>query len=130
MRYADREMTPEAALRDLPLETRPFAALARRLDSDERLVLTTLGSLHARGVIDRIGPVLEPRACGASTLAAIAVPAGRPAECAAIVNRFPAVNPNHPREPRFNLCVLLTAAGRPRVGEVPATLGAPPGRCL
>jgi len=114
----------EAAQRDLALVPRPFARLARRLGGDEAEVLATLASLRERGVIDRVGPVLEPRACGASTLAALAVPEAHLEEVAAAVNRHPEVNHNYAREHRFNLWFVLTAASAGRVARALAAIEA------
>jgi hypothetical protein len=46
---------------------------------------------------------------GASTLAAMAVPPGRLAAVAAMVNTFAEVNHNYEREHRFNLWFVITA---------------------
>ncbi|MDP2811681.1 MAG: Lrp/AsnC family transcriptional regulator [Rhodocyclaceae bacterium] len=94
--------------RDFPLTARPFESLARELDSDEASVLATLRKLHARGAVSRVGAVFAPRRLGASTLAALSVPAERLAEVAALVSARPEVNHNYEREHRYNLWFVVT----------------------
>ncbi len=61
------------------------------------------------GTISRIGAVLKPRAVGASTLAAMAVPAERLDEVAALVSGYREVNHNYEREHELNLWFVATA---------------------
>lgn len=93
----------------LPLEPRPYARLAEQLGCDEEAVLDLLRGLQARGLITRVGPVFHPRRIGASTLAAMAVPADRLEAVAAEVSAWPGVNHNYEREHHFNLWFVLTA---------------------
>jgi siroheme decarboxylase len=107
--------------RDFPLCPAPFAELAARLGVGERTVLSGLEKLRREGKISRVGAVFAPKRIGASTLAAMAVPAQRLAAVAAAVNRFPEVNHNYEREHRYNLWFVVTAASE---GRLQATLGA------
>ena len=61
--------------RDFPLCPAPFAELAARLGVGERTVLTGIEKLRREGKISRVGAVFAPKRIGASTLAAMAVPA-------------------------------------------------------
>ena len=63
--------------RGFPLAPRPFAALAAAANITERETLSRLSALRQKGILDRIGPVFRPNSVGASSLAAMAVPAGR-----------------------------------------------------
>ncbi len=107
--------------RDFPLCPAPFAELAARLGVGEKAVLSGLEKLRREGKISRVGAVFAPKRIGASTLAAMAVPAERLATVAAAVNRFPEVNHNYEREHRYNLWFVVTAASE---GRLQATLGA------
>ena len=107
--------------RDFPLCPAPFAELAARLGVGERTVLSGLEKLRREGKISRVGAVFAPKRIGASTLAAMAVPAERLAAVAAAVNRFPEVNHNYEREHRYNLWFVVTAGSE---GRLQATLGA------
>lgn len=104
--------------RDFPLTERPYAAVAERLGVDEAEILRRLERLSSAGAVSRVGPVLRPQRVGASTLAAMAVPAERLAEVAELVNAFSEVNHNYEREHRFNLWFVLTAADEERLAEV------------
>lgn len=95
--------------RDFPLTSTPYADIARRLGADEAEVLAALERLQAMGTISRIGAVLKPRAVGASTLAAMAVPAERLDEVAALVSGYREVNHNYEREHQLNLWFVATA---------------------
>jgi DNA-binding Lrp family transcriptional regulator len=94
--------------RDFPLSAAPFADVADRLGVAEDDVLEALRRLTSRGIIDRVGPVIAARRAGASTLAAMEVPADRFDEVADLVSAYPEVNHNYEREHRFNLWFVVT----------------------
>lgn len=96
--------------RDLPLVSRPFAVMAERLGVTEDEVLKALRRLQAAKVVSRVGPVFKPNRVGASTLAAMAVPAADLERAAACVSAFAQVNHNYEREHAFNLWFVVTAA--------------------
>jgi len=102
----------------LPLEPRPYARIAEALGIAEAEVLERLRGLQAQGAVSRVGPVLRPNCLGASTLAAMAVPAERLEETAALVSAYPEVNHNYEREHRLNLWFVVTAPNRSRLQEV------------
>lgn len=108
-----------ACQRDFPLEPRPFRRLASELEESETEIMSTVRSLIQRKVISRLGAVVAPNTVGASTLAAIAVPAERLEEVAGIVSAEPAVNHNYERENAFNLWFVVAACDEK---EVRATL--------
>ena len=93
-----------------PLSARPYAELAQQLGVTEQDVIQTLKELQDSKTISRVGPVFRVGSVGASTLAAIAVPADRLEEIAAVVNEYAAVNHNYEREHDFNLWFVATAA--------------------
>jgi DNA-binding Lrp family transcriptional regulator len=101
--------------RGFPLEPRPFAALGL----PEQEALSHFRSLRERGVIDRVGPVFRPNTVGASTLAAMAVPAERLASVAAFVTGQAGVNHNYERDHETNLWFVATGAN---AGEVQWTI--------
>ncbi len=102
----------------LPASPTPYADMAQALGVSEAEVLAALGHLQQLGVLSRVGPVFRTHAIGASTLAAMAVPAQRLDEVAAIVSSFAAVNHNYEREHRFNLWFVATAASERELAEV------------
>ncbi len=104
--------------RDLPLEPRPFAALAARLGVEEEDVLEGLRRLSELGVVSRVGAVVAPHRAGWSTLAAMQVPAEILPAVAEFVSGFEEVNHNYEREHRLNLWFVVTAPSAWRVDQV------------
>lgn len=101
--------------RDLPLASRPFAAIGEALGLAESEVIGRLIALQARGLIARVGATIRPNTAGASTLAAMAVPEARIEEVAAIVGAEGGVNHSYLREDAWNLWFVATA---PSAGEL------------
>ncbi|BBL74128.1 Lrp/AsnC family transcriptional regulator [Methylomagnum ishizawai] len=101
--------------RGFPLSPRPFQALAETLGVDEAEVLENLRVLSDSQMVSRVGPVFAPQRVGASTLAALAVPAERLEAVAAWISDLPEVNHNYEREHRYNLWFVLTAADPERL---------------
>jgi DNA-binding Lrp family transcriptional regulator len=97
--------------RDFPLVPRPYAEIGASSGIAEERVIAIYRRLRARGLIDRIGVAFRPNTVGASTLAAMAVPAARLEEVAGMVSRRAGVNHNYEREHRFNLWFVATGAG-------------------
>ncbi len=103
--------------RNFPLEPLPFEQIARRLNTSPEQVLQTLKELQEKGAVSRVGPVFRPNTVGASTLAAMSVPAQRLETIAAIVSEFPQVNHNYEREHHYNLWFVVTAENTALLGE-------------
>jgi len=95
--------------RGFPLVPRPFAGIAEACGLDEDDVIYRFRQLKSQGLIDRIGPVFRPNTVGASTLAAMAVPAERLETVAGQVSGHAGVNHNYERENRYNLWFVVTA---------------------
>jgi DNA-binding Lrp family transcriptional regulator len=104
----DRRLLDEFQ-RDLPLVSRPFAAMADALGACEDEVIARLSALQEAGLVTRVGATVRPNTAGASTLAAIAVPEHRIEEVAAIVGDEPGVNHSYLREDEWNLWFVATA---------------------
>ncbi len=93
-----------------PVCSRPFLQLAERFNCSEQEVIECLEQLQQQKILSRLGPVLDHKKAGASTLAALAVPAEQLDEIAEIVNKFEQVNHNYAREHDYNLWFVATAA--------------------
>ena len=104
--------------RDFPVCARPFEAIATRLGCDEATVIERLEWLEGQGYVSRIGPVFRPNCLGASTLAAMEVPAERLQQVANLVSGYPEVNHNYEREHQFNLWFVVTASDEQALAEV------------
>lgn len=102
----------------LPLSPTPYADMAAQLGCSEEQVITTLQDLQQRGAISRVGAVFRTHRVGASTLAAMAVPAERLEEVATLVSSQAAVNHNYEREHAFNLWFVATAADEVALSQV------------
>lgn len=98
--------------RGFPLQPEPFATVAAPAELSSHEAIELMQSLSDQGVLARIGATVRPNTVGASTLAAMAVPAGRLSDVAAMVNAHPAVNHNYEREHALNLWFVVTAANR------------------
>ncbi|MCB1856719.1 MAG: Lrp/AsnC family transcriptional regulator [Gammaproteobacteria bacterium] len=99
----------------LPLSPTPFQDIAEQLGTSEALILQILQRLQDTGVISRVGPVFKPRKIGASTLAAMSIPATELVRVAKIVSDFPEVNHNYEREDIYNLWFVVTAPDSERL---------------
>ncbi len=106
----------------VPLTPRPYAAMAAELGVDEAAVIQALANLAADGTLSRIGPVFAPNRIGASTLAAMAVPAERLDAVAELVSGYPEVNHNYEREHELTLWFVVTAPDRARLDGVLADI--------
>lgn len=89
----------------LPLASRPFALIAQEVGTGEAEALARVGKLAADGLLRRIGPIIDPQKAGrVGTLAAMAVPAERVEEVAALVSAREGVSHNYLREARHGRC--------------------------
>jgi DNA-binding Lrp family transcriptional regulator len=95
--------------RDFPLNSTPFAQIARDNGTDTATVLQILAKLKEEGSMSRVGPVFRPNTIGVSTLAAMKIPGQRLESVAELVNQYPEVNHNYEREHEYNLWFVATA---------------------
>lgn len=105
-----------------PLVAQPYAVLAEALGIDEDEVLERLARLRRSGAVSRVGAVIKPHSVGASTLAAMAVPADWLERVAELVSGYPEVNHNYQRDHRLNLWFVVTAAHAEDVAAVLADI--------
>ncbi|KAA0944796.1 MULTISPECIES: Lrp/AsnC family transcriptional regulator [unclassified Pseudomonas] len=103
---------------DMPLCTEPYQEMAQSLGCSEAAVMACLQRLELTGALSRIGPVFDHTRAGASTLAALAVPAERLEQVAARVSQYPEVNHNYAREHHYNLWFVLTGPNRQHLEQV------------
>jgi len=113
--------------RDFPISPRPYQVLADKLGIDEGEVMSRLEQLKSNGHISRIGGIVKPGSVGASTLAALNVPAERIDEVAEYINGRVEVNHNYLREHDFNMWFVLNAgdqaAMKQAIDEIEADTG-------
>lgn len=95
----------------LPIDARPFDALASRLGTGPEEVLRRVRRMQDNGVIRRLGPVFDSARLGyVSTLVAAQVPPDRLADVAERVGRLAGVTHSYERTHAYNLWFTLTAA--------------------
>ena len=103
----------------LPIDRRPFAQMAERLNSDEKMVLERLQWLMDHGYIRRLGPFFDSSCLGyVSTLVALQVDAEQMATVAAAINEYGGVTHNYEREGAFNLWFTLMASSEEEQGQI------------
>jgi DNA-binding Lrp family transcriptional regulator len=98
-----------------PLTSKPYKTIAEQLAkvniaTNEQEVFDAIDDLDNQEVLSRVGPVFDHKKAGASTLAALAVPAKDLDKVAGIVNQFDQVNHNYGREHSYNLWFVITAS--------------------
>jgi DNA-binding Lrp family transcriptional regulator len=101
--------------RDFPLVPRPYEAIASALCASEDGVIGALRDMRDRGALSRVGAAVRPNSAGASTLAAMPVPAHDIPRVADIVSAEAGVNHNYEREHAFNLWFVVTGCDRASV---------------
>ena len=104
--------------RDFPLQSRPYSVIGEAVGLTEDTVIRRYAALRKAGIISRIGAVVAPNTLGASTLAAMAVPAERLEAVAALVSAEPGVSHNYRRENPMNLWFVVTGSDRAQVRSV------------
>jgi DNA-binding Lrp family transcriptional regulator len=117
----DRELL-NSLQRDFPLCSRPFQQVAQQLDRSEEAIIERLQQLESAGAISRFGGVFTPNVAGASTLAALAVPAQDLPAVAAAISMIRGVNHNYQREHHFNLWFVVTARDRAAIDDILASI--------
>ena len=96
---------------DLLLVSRPWEAIAYRLNITETELIARMKNLEESGIIRGISPVLESRPLGlhAATLVALHVPEERVDEIAAIINSYVEVSHNFQRDHFYSLWFTIAS---------------------
>ncbi len=104
----DLDEIDKAILRELqgnlPVVSRPYAALARKVGISERELFKRAEKMTNSGIIRKFGLRIDSRKVGfASTLVAMKVPPEKIDEAAERLNDFESVTHNYAREHEYNL---------------------------
>ncbi|MDM8538324.1 AsnC family transcriptional regulator [Desulfobacterales bacterium HSG17] len=95
---------------DFPITSRPYLAIANKLDIAESEVISRLSHLKECGIIRRIGGNFVPYKLGfVSTLCAAEVPEEKIDLFAQTVNQYPGVTHNYTRDNSFNVWFTFIA---------------------
>jgi len=109
----------------LPTCSRPFAEIAKSLNTNEQEILHQTDELKKAGVIRRLGVVINYRALGLiSTLVAAHVPEDDLHEIAKAVNSLENVSHNYLRKHRYNLWFTLQAESAEQIKVILSKLSA------
>lgn len=95
-----------------PLVSRPFRVLGELIGISESEVLVRVGNLQEKGLVRRIGPILDMRKLGCSgILVALKVSLEQADQVAAAVNEYEEVSHNYlrPNESGYNLWFTISA---------------------
>lgn len=93
---------------NIPICSRPFAAMAEQLGADEGAVISRLRELKAAGYLRRIGTFFNSNNLGyAGTLVALKVEPEEIVTVAEAVNKYPEATHNYEREGKYNLWFTL-----------------------
>jgi DNA-binding Lrp family transcriptional regulator len=105
---------------DLPLVSRPWKAIADRLNISETDMIDRMKNLKESGIIRDISPVLESRSLGlhAATLVALHVPEERLEEIAAVISSYAEVSHNFQRDHYYSLWFTLAAQNEEGIQRV------------
>ena len=105
---------------DLPLVSRPWKAIADRLNITETEIICRMKNLEEAGIIRGISPVLESRSLGlhAATLVALHVPEERLDEIAAVISSYAEVSHNFQRDHYYSLWFTIAAQNEEGIQRV------------
>lgn len=102
-----------------PISETPFADAAVSLGVAEDELMERIGRLRDNGDLSRFGPMYNAdRLGGATTLAAMAVPAGDFERVAAMVNAHPEVAHNYARDHELNMWFVVATEDPGRIDGV------------
>ncbi len=104
---------------NLPVCSRPFAALAKKLGTTEEHVLERLQVLKKEGYLRRIGTFFNSTRLGyKGTLVALRVDPDKMKAVAEAINCYPGTTHNYEREGRYNLWFTLLTPAIDREREI------------
>jgi DNA-binding Lrp family transcriptional regulator len=105
---------------DLPLVSRPWKAIADRLNISETDMIDRMKNLEESGIIRDISPVLESRSLGlhAATLVALHVPEERLVEIAGVISSYAEVSHNFQRDHYYSLWFTIAAQNEEGIQRV------------
>jgi len=106
--------------KEIPLVKKPWAEIGLRLGISSEEVLKRLKDLTEKGVIRRIGPVIDARKVGlkASTLVGMRVSPDRIDEVVSIINEYEEISHNYERKHEYNVWFTLTAPTQKKLNMI------------
>lgn len=103
----------------LPIESRPFLTVGKKLGITEEEVINRLEKLKRETFIRRIGGIFDSKKLGyVSTLCAISVPEERIEDVSKIINEYEEVTHNYIRNHHYNMWFTIIAQSKEKIDEV------------
>lgn len=110
---------------NIPIESRPFAKMAKELSTDEETVIARLRELKAAGYLRRIGTFFDSNELGyRGVLVALKVDPSDMKTVAEAINKFPGATHNYEREGKFNLWFTLLTQNAEQETKILSAIGA------
>jgi DNA-binding Lrp family transcriptional regulator len=104
---------------DFPLTIHPFEEIAKEVGLSEDEVIFRLSRLKEKGIIRRIGPIINTRGIGGTnTLAAILIPKEDIDKAAAFINKYPEISHNYLRNEKYNIWFTVSAPTQERLDQI------------
>ncbi|MCX7966386.1 MAG: Lrp/AsnC family transcriptional regulator [Syntrophorhabdaceae bacterium] len=95
---------------EFPVTKRPFSHIAKAIGIEEKDAFERIKKLKERGIIRRIGPVIERKKIGyVSVLCGLYVEKDKMEEIAHAINTYAGVTHNYERDGELNLWFTVTA---------------------
>ena len=96
---------------EIPICNRPFAKIAEKLQTDEKIVIEKIRELKAAGYLRRIGTFFDSNKLGyRGVLVALKVEQNKIFSVANAINNYSGATHNYEREGKFNLWFTLLSA--------------------
>jgi len=103
---------------EFPVTKRPFFEIGKAIDIDEKEAFDRIKRLKDRGIIRRIGPVIERKKIGfAGVLCGLHAEKDRIEKIAGFINKHPGVTHNYERDGELNLWFTITAKTKEEIEE-------------
>lgn len=103
----------------LPVESRPFLTIGKKLEITEEEVISRLEKLKRETFIRRIGGIFDSKKLGyVSTLCAISVPEERIEDVSEVINGYEEVTHNYIRNHHYNMWFTIIAQSKEKIDEV------------
>ena len=110
---------------EIPICSRPFAAMAEKLHTDEQTVINRLSELKSAGYLRRIGTFFDSNQLGyKGALIALTVEPSKIPQVAEKINGYNGATHNYEREGRYNLWFTLLTENPTKEQNILSEIGA------
>ncbi|MFQ6617354.1 MAG: AsnC family transcriptional regulator [Fidelibacterota bacterium] len=104
---------------NFPISKSPFAEIGSKLDLQEKEVIKRIERMKKRGLIRRIGAVMNSGKLGYKTMLAAMSVADRHLEMTVnVINDYAEITHNYLRDNKLNLWFTITAPSHPRIKQI------------